>query len=27
MQVNYDFYHTVTPEMLDQILDGLRKTQ
>lgn len=27
MQVNYDFYHQVTPEMLDQILDGLRKTQ
>ena len=27
MQVNYDFYHTVTPEMLDGILDGLRKTQ
>ena len=27
MQVNYDFYHKVTPEALDQILDGLRKTQ
>ena len=27
MQVNYDFYHKVTPEMLDQILDSLRKTQ
>ena len=27
MQVNYDFYHKVTPEMLDGILDGLRKTQ
>ena len=27
MQVNYDFYHKVTPETLDQILDGLRKTQ
>src|SRR5436190_14462341 len=27
MQVNYDFYHTVTPGMLDQILDGLRKKQ
>ena len=27
MQVNYDFFHKVTPEALDQILDGLRKTQ
>ena len=27
IQVNYDFYHKVTPETLDQILDGLRKTQ
>ena len=27
MQVNYDFFHKVTPELLDQILDGLRKTQ
>jgi NADH-quinone oxidoreductase subunit E len=27
MQVNYDFFHKVTPEMLDRILDGLRKTQ
>ena len=27
MQVNYDFFHKVTPEILDQILDGLRKTQ
>jgi NADH-quinone oxidoreductase subunit E len=27
MQVNYDFFHKVTPEMLDGILDGLRKTQ
>ena len=27
MQVNYDFFHKVTPDMLDQILDGLRKTQ
>ena len=26
MQVNYDFFHKVTPERLDQILDGLRKT-
>jgi hypothetical protein len=23
--VNYDFYHFVTPEKLDQILDSLRK--
>ena len=27
MQVNYDFFHKVTPERLDQILDSLRKTQ
>jgi len=27
MQVNYDFFHKVTPAMLDGILDGLRKTQ
>ena len=27
MQVNYDFFHKVTPEMLDRILDGMRKTQ
>ena len=27
LQVNYDFYHKVTPEMLDRLLDGLRKTQ
>jgi len=27
MQVNYYFFHKVTPERLDQILDGLRKTQ
>jgi NADH-quinone oxidoreductase subunit E len=25
MQINYDFYHHVTPEKLDQLLDGLRK--
>ena len=25
MQVNYDFHHAVTPEKLDQLLDGLRK--
>ena len=27
VQVNYDFEHFVTPEKLDQILDGLRKKQ
>jgi NADH-quinone oxidoreductase subunit E len=25
LQVNYDFYHQVTPEKLDQLLDSLRK--
>ena len=24
MQVNYDFHHDVTPEKLDQLLDGLK---
>jgi NADH-quinone oxidoreductase subunit E len=23
IQVNYDFYHDVTPQQLDQLLDGL----
>ena len=27
VQVNYDFYHGVTPEKLDQLLDSLRKPQ
>ena len=27
VQVNYDFYHDVTPEKLDEIIDGLRKKQ
>jgi len=27
IQVNYDFHHFVTPEQLDQLLDGLRKNQ
>ena len=27
VQVNYDFHHFVTPEKLDEIIDGLRKTQ
>lgn len=27
IQVNYDFHHFVTPEKLDEILDGLRKKQ
>jgi NADH-quinone oxidoreductase subunit E len=27
VQVNYDFHHFVTPEKLDQLLDGLRNKQ
>src|SRR5579863_3307082 len=27
LQVNYDFHHKVTPKILDQLLDGLRKPQ
>jgi NADH-quinone oxidoreductase subunit E len=27
VQVNYDFHHFVSPEMLDKLLDGLRKKQ
>jgi NADH-quinone oxidoreductase subunit E len=27
IQVNYDFHHFVTPDRLDKLLDGLRKTQ
>jgi NADH-quinone oxidoreductase subunit E len=27
VQVNYDFHHKVTPEQLDQLLEGLRKKQ
>jgi NADH-quinone oxidoreductase subunit E len=27
IQVNYDFHHHMTPEKLDRLLDGLRKTQ
>jgi NADH-quinone oxidoreductase subunit E len=27
IQVNYDFHHFVTPEQLDQLLDGMRKSQ
>ena len=27
VQVNYDFHHFVTPEKLDELLDGLRKKQ
>lgn len=27
IQVNYDFHHKVTPEKLDQLLEGLRKKQ
>ena len=26
LQVNYDFYHRITPEQLDLLLDSLRKT-
>ena len=25
VQVNYEFHHQVTPEKLDELLDGLRK--
>lgn len=25
VQINYDFHHHVTPEMLDKLIDGLRK--
>lgn len=27
IQINYDFHHHVTPEMLDKLIDGLRKKQ
>ncbi len=27
VQVNYDFHHFVTPEKLDEIIDGLKKKQ
>ncbi len=27
VQVNYDFYHDMTPEKLDQLIDSLRKVQ
>ena len=27
IQVNYDFYHDVTPEKLDKLLDDLRKSR
>ena len=27
IQVNYDFYHNVTPEQLDKLLDGMKKKQ
>ncbi len=26
LQINYDFHHKVTPETLDTLIDGLRKT-
>ena len=27
VEINYDFHHYVTPEKLDQLIDGLRKAQ
>ena len=27
VEINYDFHHKVTPEKLDQLIDGLRKAQ
>ena len=27
VEINYDFYHHITPEKLDQLIDGLRKAQ
>ena len=27
VEINYDFHHHVTPEKLDQLIDGLKKTQ
>jgi len=27
IQINYDFYHHVTPEIMDKLIDGLRKKQ
>jgi NADH-quinone oxidoreductase subunit E len=27
IQINYDFHHFVTPERLDQLIDGLKKAQ
>src|SRR5918993_458862 len=27
IQVNYDFHHDVTPEMLDEVLDGIRQSR
>ena len=27
VEINYDFHHFVTPEKLDQLIDGLRKAQ
>lgn len=25
VEINYDFHHNVTPEMLDKLLDDIRK--
>jgi NADH-quinone oxidoreductase subunit E len=27
IQVNYDFHHNVTPEVLDRVLDGIRQSR
>jgi NADH-quinone oxidoreductase subunit E len=27
VQINYDYYHNVTPEQFDKLLDGLKKVQ
>ena len=27
IEINYDFHHNVTPEALDRLIDGLRKSQ
>jgi NADH-quinone oxidoreductase subunit E len=27
VEINYDFHHNVTPEKLDRLIDGLRKSQ
>jgi len=27
VEINYDFHHHVTPQKLDQLIDGLKKIQ